>query len=184
MPLPFAPRWKAGGRKEGKKGQGSEPGIWQNQPLSVSPFTTITQHSGQGEKGREEQLKGSVGDVGWHIRNLLELDIWAGPWQGSRELLIIQSFKICTTDGQEITPVWGQGMFSPAPACETNKKMGRGGEIPAVNCLNKHLLNNICSGNTPSCCLFSRDCPGQVPDSTAGSWQGTGVWLGASAWAQ
>lgn len=37
-----------------------------------------SQESGQGEEGREDQPKGGARDIGWHIRNLLELVSWAG----------------------------------------------------------------------------------------------------------
>lgn len=86
-----------------------------NQPLRVSPFLSHYYHNPPSRlvRGRrEEQGKGSAEDVGWHIRNLLELDIWAGPWRGSTELLILQSFKIWISHTQKITSVWGRGMFS------------------------------------------------------------------------
>lgn len=54
------------------------------------------------------------------------------------------------------------GNVFPAPACKTNRKMGWVCEITAVNCLNKDSCTEVCSGNSSSCCLFTRDCPGQV----------------------
>lgn len=46
---------------------------------------------------------------------------------------------------------------------------GDGGGITTVNCLSKDNCPEVCSGNVYSRCLLPRGCPGQVPDSTAGS---------------
>lgn len=48
-------------------------------------------------------------------------------------------------------------------------KWGDGGGITTVNCLSKDNCPEVCSDNVYSRCLLPRGCPGQVPDSTAGS---------------
>lgn len=166
----FCTKMKSG-REYGRGGRtGFRARDMTNQPLRVSPFLSHYYYNPPSRlvRGRrEEQGKGSTGDVGWHIRNLLELGIWAGPWRGFTELLILQSFKIWVSHTQKMTSVWGRGMFSPAPACKTNRKTGWVCEITAVNCLNKDSCTEVCSGNSSICCLFTRDCPGQVLILTA-----------------
>lgn len=43
--------------------------------ISLPLLPYHSQQCGQGQRGIEEQLKGSAGDVGWHIRKLLELEL-------------------------------------------------------------------------------------------------------------
>lgn len=65
------------------------------------------------------------------------------------------------------------GNVFPNPCLWDKWKNGGVEEITAVNYLNKDSCPEVSSGSTSSCCLFSRDCLQQVPDSTAGSWWGT-----------
>lgn len=121
-------REEGGGGRAGFRA--SPPPPWAPHFSSVSYWNTP---SSLGRGRREEQVKDRTGDIGWHIRNLLELVSWAGTWQSSRELLVIQSFKICTTHTQKMGCVWGWGMFCTVPSCKTNRKTGPPVTVTTVN---------------------------------------------------